>query len=236
MSDRRGEVGWLRKALKSLGIAVAPAALDAVPRLLDLLEKWNTAVRLVGHRDRAEWPELHVLDSLTPLLLVEAPARLRPRRVVDIGAGAGFPSLPLALACPAWHFTLVEANQKKARFLRTAIAELGLANAKVEPRRAEDAPSPTGDWVLSRAVAAPDLWLALARPWTAPNGSVIAMLGRDQPPDATLRAMGEPLGLRLERVVRCVLPRSGAQRALAQWVLAEGVLADGVLADGALSP
>lgn len=215
--DPRGEAGWTRKALNALGISPVSAGYAWVPRLLDLLEKWNAAVRLVGQRDRGEWPEQHILDALTPLLLVDPGARDRPRRVVDIGAGAGFPGLPLAVACPRWQLTLVEANQKKARFLRTAVAELGLLNVRVEAQRAEDCAAPIGDWVISRALAPPEVWLPLARPWVAPSGAVVAMLGREQPDDDALRRLGAAHALELTRVERLVLPRSGAQRALAVW-------------------
>lgn len=102
-------------------------------RHLELIEETNqhfNLTRIVGARDAAI---KHVLDSMLPWAHFSG-----SRRVLDAGTGAGFPGLPLALVLPHVAFTLSESTGKKARFVESAVAELGLSNVTVVNERAEE--------------------------------------------------------------------------------------------------
>ena len=101
-------------------------------KLLTLLEKWNKAYNLTAVRDINEMVVLHLIDSLAPLPFVEG------NKVLDVGTGAGFPGLPMAIARPDWEFTLLDSNAKKTRFVTQAVIELGLKNVTVVTGRAEN--------------------------------------------------------------------------------------------------
>ena len=101
-------------------------------QLLELLVKWNKAYNLTAVRDPNEMVVLHILDSLVPLAFVEG------SNILDVGTGAGFPGLPMAIARPDWQFTLLDSNSKKTRFVTQAVIELGLDNVQVITGRAEN--------------------------------------------------------------------------------------------------
>ena len=119
-----------------------------------LVRHWNGAYSLVSRRDASRLETRHIADSLTLVPWVEG------TRLGDVGSGAGFPGIPLAIAGPRWHVTLVERSEKKARFLRQALIELDIENAEVvvaDARKFD--PGAPFDTVTVRAVAkAPMAW------------------------------------------------------------------------------
>ena len=133
-----------------------------------LVRRWNATHRLVSRGDLAQLEARHIQDSLALL------PWLRGAALVDIGAGAGFPGIPLALARPGLAVTLLERSARKARFLRQAIIELNLGNAAVAQADAETYRAPTPfDSATIRAVAAPDAAWRLARPLLRPGGAAL---------------------------------------------------------------
>jgi 16S rRNA (guanine527-N7)-methyltransferase len=177
------------------------------------LIKWNAKVNLTAITAPEEVLEKHFLDSLAVLPEVEGAASL-----LDLGAGAGFPGLPLKIARPALGVTLVDAVGKKVGFLKAAIAALGLKEARGLHARAEGNPEkegiPRAELLIARAFMDLPDWLDLAPAYVLPGGRVVAMLGKAQP-DAELRARAEERGLRFVSARQYRLPFSGAERQVA---------------------
>lgn len=157
-------------------------------------------------RDAAD---VHVADSLVALAL---PSLRDALRIADLGAGAGFPGLVLAIALPAASVALVESVAKKCAFLRAAVEAAGVPNVAVVCRRAEEWGEGAGrhDLVTARAVAPLPTLLEYAAPLLAPGGRLVAWKGRrDAGEEADGRAAAAALGLREVDVVR-VTPFAGA--------------------------
>ncbi len=102
-------------------------------RHLEMITEINPMMNLTRITTPREAAIKHVLDSVLPWRLFAG-----AKKVMDAGTGAGFPGIPLALVLPEIQFTLVESTRKKARFVESVIADLGLKNARVSSERAED--------------------------------------------------------------------------------------------------
>jgi 16S rRNA (guanine527-N7)-methyltransferase len=195
----------LGRATAALGLALADAQVATLERYLDLLEKWNRVYNLTAIRERSRMVTHHLLDSLAVLPHVRGP------RVLDVGSGAGLPGIPLAVASPALHVTLLESNHKKSAFLTQAVAELQLANVQVVTERVESwQPEARFDTIVSRAFAELGEFATLAGRLLAPQGVLAAMKGV-HPFDEIERL---PQGYRVQQVVRLRVPGLDAERHL----------------------
>jgi 16S rRNA (guanine527-N7)-methyltransferase len=208
----------MARALASLDLSVPPAVSEGLGRYQPLLEKWSGRVRLVGRSDPETVAIRHFADSLTLLpLLADLPGGAT---VLDIGTGAGFPALPLALARPDWRFVLVESDGRKAAFLVAAVAALSLPHVSVKRVRAEGDPAGEGigqaEVVVSRAFMAPEAWVALGKHYLVPGGRILAMMAAQAPDEAALKALGTTHGLVLEQRWAATLLDAG-QRCVAVW-------------------
>ena len=144
---------------------------------IDLLIKWNARVNLTAVREPAEIVQRHFGESYfvaTQLLAEEA-----EESVIDVGSGAGFPGLPIAMLRPKAQVTLIESNSKKAAFLNEALRVLKLANAKVFRERAEDYEG-TAHLVTMRAVESFSQAAPLALKLVSPGGRLALMIGSSQ--------------------------------------------------------
>jgi 16S rRNA (guanine527-N7)-methyltransferase len=184
---------------------------DAVTRLARLIDSVaSDAHAPTTIRDPGRAVDVHLADSLVALDLV--PVRTASR-IADLGAGAGFPGLPLAIALPDAEVALIESNGRKCAFLERAVEAAGIANAFPVHARAEEWPDGIGrcDLVTVRALAAPAVVAEYAAPLLRIGGVLVAWRGRREPEaeGAGVRAAAE-LGLRVDRPVR-VHPYAGAE-------------------------
>ncbi|MBV8783242.1 MAG: 16S rRNA (guanine(527)-N(7))-methyltransferase RsmG [Gammaproteobacteria bacterium] len=174
---RAGGVGVAEERLiesaAALGVQLKPADAMRLERLIAELERWNRRVNLTAIRDPQRMRTHHLLDSLA------VHQDLIGTRIADVGTGAGFPGLPLALVNPERQFTLIDSNGKKIRFVEHAIRELGLANATALQARIEALrPAPPFDTVLARAFAPLPELLEKVAGVCGPGTRVLALKGR----------------------------------------------------------
>jgi 16S rRNA (guanine527-N7)-methyltransferase len=194
----------LESGLGAMGLDAALA--PELQAYLALLDRWNRAYNLTAIRDPREMVAKHVLDSLAM-----QPFVCGLHTLADLGAGAGFPGIPLALACRGLRVTLVESNGKKARFLREAVRTLHLDNVRVAESRIEALDEPGAyDAITARALATLPLILQLGGHLLKPGGHLLAMKGAR--PDDEIAAL--PAGWRLQGVHALTVPGLAAERHL----------------------
>ncbi len=189
--------------------ALDPAGRQALGKVLELLAAERASVSSVV--DERAW-RVHVADSLTGL---EVPELSKAGRIADVGAGAGFPGLALAVALPAAQVDLIESVGRKCAFMERAIESAGIGNATVLNTRSEDLASGKGresyDVVTARAVGRLSTLAELASPLLKPNAILIAWKGkRDQEEEQQLARASESLAMRPEQILD-VGNRAGSQ-------------------------
>ena len=143
--------------LAAFGISLSPEQLMQFRQFYENLIKWNEVMNLTAITEEADVYTKHFLDSLSIVGLV-GPGSFEKLSVIDIGTGAGFPGLPIAIAFPGAQVTLVDSLQKRVKFLEETVKLLGLRNVQIFHSRAEDfgrieAKREHYDIACSRAVA-----------------------------------------------------------------------------------
>jgi len=185
-----------------MGLLLPPSAISKFDILVKLLAKWNRVYNLTARRSEELWVSHHLLDSLSIVPI------LPKGRLIDVGSGAGFPGLPIAVAEPDRDIVVLDSNQKKSAFLRHAVTEMRLDNVSVETIRVEDyQPEHRFDVVVSRAFASLPEFVRLAGHLCANGGRLLAMKGvlRDEELDQV------PSGC-VDKVVSLSVPTLEAQR------------------------
>ncbi len=163
----------IQTALAQLGQEFPDGAAERFSTLLDELSRWNQRVNLTAIRDPNEMITGHLLDSLIVRPL------LHGTRILDVGTGAGFPGLPLAISEPTRSFELVDGNNKKIMFVQHIAAMLGLANVNPVKARTEDyAPDERFDTVIARAVGPLARLVEIAGHHVGEDGVFVALKGR----------------------------------------------------------
>lgn len=163
----------LRNGAIALGVNLSEGQERHLLSLVDELLKWNAAYNLTAITDPAKVITHHLLDSLS------VHSALHGQAIADVGTGPGFPGLPLAIIDPQRHFTLIDSNNKKVRFVGHAARTLGLANvASVHVRSESFKAEKPFDTVVARAFAALPELLRLVKPLCGPETRVLAMKGK----------------------------------------------------------
>ena len=190
--------------MPSLELALDPPRVEQLCRFGEAVLRQNQVMNLTAITDPAQVARLHLLDSLTVLKAVD----LAGKQVIDVGCGAGFPGVPLKIACPELNLTLLDSLGKRIAWLQTCLQELGI-EAHCVAARAEEAVASCReeyDVAVSRAVARLPMLLELMAPYVKVGGAVVAMKGvaAAQELAEAKRAITE-LGLELEKMEEYLL-------------------------------
>ncbi len=169
-TDRAASYARLKAGMAELGLAAAPDQIETLLDYVELLFRWNGTYNLTAVRGLGEMIDRHVLDSLAIAKYV------RGETLADIGSGAGLPGIPLAILEPSRHYTLIDSNGKKARFLREAVRVLALDNVRVENARVEDVKEQF-ETVTARAFASVTEMVKLGGHLLSRDGILLAMKG-----------------------------------------------------------
>jgi 16S rRNA (guanine527-N7)-methyltransferase len=157
----------------ALGVALTEHDAARLRQLLEELSHWNQRFNLTGLTDIESMVSHHLLDSLAVHRYLQGAA------IADVGTGAGFPGLPLALVNPERRFTLIDSNGKKIRFVSHAVRTLGLMNVEPLQARVEALrPERPFDTVLARAFAPLPQLLQAVAPLCGSDTRVLAMKGK----------------------------------------------------------
>ena len=160
----------------------------------------NQVMNLTAITEPAQVAKLHLLDSLSVLTVAD----LKGKKIIDVGCGAGFPGVPLKIACPEAQLTLLDSLGKRMAWLETVLPQLGV-EARCVTARAEEAVQTCReqyDYATSRAVARLNVLLELTAPYVKVGGAVLALKGAAAKEElAEAKNAINRLGLKLERVV-----------------------------------
>jgi len=167
----------LEGGLREMGVTITPEQQQKLIDYVALIYKWNQVHNLTAVREPLDMITLHILDSLSVLPYIDC------KRLLDVGAGAGLPSIVLAICLPDLQVTAIDAVQKKVSFMRQAKAQLGLANFNVIHGRIEEQEVPSKDMaekfdvIISRAFSEIGLFVKLTKHLLAADGKWLAMKG-----------------------------------------------------------
>jgi 16S rRNA (guanine527-N7)-methyltransferase len=196
---------------REIGVELDAAQCARLEQFVRLLVRWNRVHNLTAITSEADMLTHHLLDSLSAAGEMRMLAGSRPDpQVLDVGAGAGLPGIPLAVAMPQFRFTLNDAVSKKCAFMTQAKLELGLANVQIVHRRVEQLHGTRFDIIVSRALASLAGFTGLTRHLLAPGGHWIAMKGAE--PLQELQAL--PPHVEVLRTVTLRVPRLDEARHL----------------------
>jgi 16S rRNA (guanine527-N7)-methyltransferase len=197
----------LQSGAKQFGLELSDSDAARMVRLLDELDDWNQRMNLTAIRERPQQLTKHLLDSLS------VQPFLRGTRVLDVGTGAGFPGLPLAIVNPERQFTLLDSTAKKLKFIDHVVQLLGLTNVTTVHQRAETYEvKDRFDVVLSRAVGPVEQFVKWSGRLCVGGGRLLAMKGRY--PTDELKTL--PNGWKLAAVHRLDVPGLDEERHLVE--------------------
>ncbi len=201
----------LDAGLPGLGLDLPEAIRAQLCAFGAAMVKQNEVMNLTAITEPGPVARLHLLDSLTVL----ATADLAGKTLIDVGCGAGFPGVPLAIACPEARVTLLDSLGKRMKWLEEVLPQLGV-NAQCITARAEEAVASRReayDYATSRAVARLNILLELTAPYVKVGGAVLAMKGAAAREElAECAGAIQKLGLKLEAVKE--YPIDGASHAV----------------------
>ena len=190
----------LDAGLPQLGLTISEETKDTLCRFGYGVIKQNEVMNLTAITEPERVAKLHLLDSLSILTAAD----LKGKRIIDVGCGAGFPGVPVQIACPEAKVTLLDSLGKRMAWLERYLPELGV-DAECVTARAEEAVSSrreSYDFATSRAVARLNILLELTAPYVKVGGAVLAMKGSAAREElAEAKNAISRLGLKLEKVL-----------------------------------
>lgn len=197
----------LKKGALELGVDLTDTQTESFLRYLRELQTWNRKINLTTITEDRDIIIRHFLDSLTPVRLLSGVESL-----LDIGAGGGFPGLPLKIALPSIKITLMDSVEKKVNFIRHISRTLGLKDVGAISGRVESPDivyklSGTFDCVTSRAFAELEAFVSLGAPYVKPGGILLALKGPMV--ETEIKAMGVVNGFSAPEVHHIEVPFSG---------------------------
>ena len=164
----------LVEGLHRMSLNLSDQMIDQLMAYLNLIEKWNRVYNLTAIRERDEMIKLHFLDSLSIL------NHLEMEHVLDVGSGAGFPGIVLAITKPELKVTVMDSVKKKTTFMQQVKSELSLTNLNVVNARVEDyQPAILFDGVITRAFSSIQNMLLMTQHTLQKNGAWLAMKSKD---------------------------------------------------------
>ena len=189
----------LCEGLPLLGLELEAQTVDTLCAFGQGVVKQNEVMNLTAITEPDKVARLHLLDSLTVLTMAD----LKGKTVIDVGCGAGFPGVPLKIACPQVKLTLLDSLGKRMNWLESYLPTLGV-DARYVTARAEEAVADHRerfDFATSRAVARLNILLELTAPYVKVGGAVLAMKGMAAKEElAEAQNAIRKLGLRVEKV------------------------------------
>ena len=195
----------LQRGISSLSLNCNEEMLSSLLAYIELLKKWNSAYNLLGGNESASLVSRHILDSLS------VDPHLEGNLLLDIGAGAGLPGIPLAILNPDKQFVLIDSNGKKTRFMFQVKIQLGLGNITIENCRIENYQSIQQiDMVMCRAFSTLADTLTILQPIFSDECKLLAMKGH-YPEDEIARL---PDGFELSKSIKLDVPGNESQRYL----------------------
>lgn len=189
----------LKEGLETLGLSLPEDRQEKLCAFARAMLRQNEVMNLTAITEETQVAKLHLLDSLTVLCCAD----LKGKSLIDVGCGAGFPGVPLAIACPEAKITLLDSLGKRVKWLEETLPQLGI-NAECVTARAEEAVAARReryDFATSRAVARLNILLELTAPYVKVGGAVLAMKGTAAKEELSECAGAiKKLGLKLEEV------------------------------------
>ena len=189
----------LKEGLETLGLSLSAEGQEKLCAFARAMLRQNEVMNLTAITEETQVAKLHLLDSLTVLCCAD----LKGKSLIDVGCGAGFPGVPLAIACPEAKITLLDSLGKRVKWLEETLPQLGI-NAECVTARAEEAVAARReryDFATSRAVARLNILLELTAPYVKVGGAVLAMKGTAAKEELSECAGAiKKLGLKLEEV------------------------------------
>lgn len=202
------------QGLIELGLAELALPSELAPSLLRLalhVSRWAERLNLTGHRSAEAVVRRLILDALA---LGRALPEASPTSIADLGSGAGFPGLPLAILWPACQVTLVDSRERRNHFQRSALRELRLPNVRALRGRAESVPHVRHQIAIAQAMAQPATALVWLRDWVKPDGWIVLPLSESQIEGSP--RIEAPEGVTWVETRHYEVPLGGARRSL--WI------------------
>lgn len=198
----------VERAVALLPFKLNDVQIEKFAQYLSGMVLWNRAYNLTAITDPEEMVIKHLLDSLVLVPYLEE--KVPKGRFIDVGSGAGLPGIPLSIAMPEHHFTLLDSSGKRTRFITQMKMELGLENVSVITSRVQDfVPEARFDAVLSRAFASGADMVEWSSHLLKPEGYMAAMKGKFDPAE-----WADVEGFSTREIVELDVPKLNEERHL----------------------